>query len=263
MTDVSTVPARIVVPIDDSQDSRRAIPLAKALAEPFDADVQTVTVADPSAVPAADVTLDGDTSDALCSYVTGEPHTIVCMASHGRSGLGRRLIGSTAEDLLRTCPVPVVVVGPNAADRSAVSPRTVVAGLAWPPGPDRLVELLAAWAPAMDTAVHLVHVRSPSAPELYVGRVTGRRAPDHPDLETFSARLRQKNVAVDIHQITGSDPVRALLDIADRTGPRTMFAVETHRDSSGDGHHDVTYQLIRQSPYPVLATTGAGDLPAM
>ncbi len=249
------VPTRVVVPIDDSHASRRALPVAAALAEVFGGELVTVTVADPTAVTDADVVLEGDPAEALRSFVTAEPRTVLCMASHGRSRLGRRLIGSTTEQLLRTCPVPVVVVGPNVEDAAMAAPRTIVAGLAWPPGPDRLVALLGAWAPTLEADVELVHVRSPWAAELYVERTTGRQPPDRPDLDALAERLRDPHIAIGTHPMSATDPVAALIDLAGRAAQPTMIAVDTH-DNVADGHHDVAYQLIRRAACPVLATTG-------
>ena len=233
--------------------------MAEALAEPFVAEVETVTVADPQPLTAAAVTLEGETVGALIHHILDHPGSIVCMSSHGRSGLGRRLIGSTAESLLRTSPVPLVVVGPHVALEHCVVPSTVVAGLAWPPGPDRLVALLAAWIPILHATVDLVHVGTTSAAELYVGRTTGRRSPNQPDLDNYATRLRDGNIAVNVHRVTDHDPARALLKVAGRTTPPTMLAVDTHRGDAVDRHHDVAYQLIRHGPHPVLATTGTRE----
>lgn len=254
MADLSTVPTRVVVPIDDSQESHRALPHAAALAEQFGAVVETVTVADPRDATAADVRLDGDPVEAVTSHVAAGPPTIVVMASHGRSAVGRRLIGSTAEAMLDASPAPVVVIGPHAVERPTTQLDTVVAGLAWSPSPERLVGLLATWAPALGAAVHLVHARSPWAAELYAQQVTGRPAPDRPDVEGVGDRLRAVGVTVEVHEVTTDDPVRGLLDIAERAGPHTMLAVESHRDGRGRG--DVAYQLVRRGHCPVLVTTG-------
>jgi nucleotide-binding universal stress UspA family protein len=43
-------------------------------------------------------------------YVTENGVDLVVMGSHGRSGLGRRLLGSVTSTLLRTANVPVIVV---------------------------------------------------------------------------------------------------------------------------------------------------------
>lgn len=249
------VPDRIVVPIDDSADSRRALPLAQALADAFECDLRTITVADPAAATDADIVLDGDPIDALRQATAATPSAVLCMASHGRSNIGRRLLGSTTEQLLRTAFAPVVVVGPDVPQAAMAAPRTIVAGIAWPPRPDRLIELLEQWAPALGAQVDLVHARSPWPAELYVEQVTGRRAPDQPDLDALADRLRSGHIQVTTHAMTGTDPVAALTRVAEQVTQPAMIAVETHRGAA-DGDQDVAYQLIRHVPFPVLATTG-------
>jgi len=43
---------------------------------------------------------------------------LIVIASHGRTGLGRILFGSTAEAVVRHSPCPVLVVKPPSAEQS-------------------------------------------------------------------------------------------------------------------------------------------------
>ena len=52
---------------------------------------------------------------AIIDYATQQKADLVVVATHGRSGLTHMLLGSVAEKLLRTSPVPVVVVRPPKA----------------------------------------------------------------------------------------------------------------------------------------------------
>ncbi|MBL8858323.1 MAG: universal stress protein [Planctomycetes bacterium] len=49
-------------------------------------------------------------AERICAAVTELKADIVVMASHGRSGLARILLGSIAEGVMRQCPVPTLVV---------------------------------------------------------------------------------------------------------------------------------------------------------
>ena len=53
-------------------------------------------------------------TNALLDYVKREKIDAIVMATHGRSGLTHLLLGSVAEKLLRTSPVPVLVIRPEA-----------------------------------------------------------------------------------------------------------------------------------------------------
>ncbi len=56
----------------------------------------------------------GGAADEIVAYVKKWGGDAVVVSSEGRTGLGRILVGSVAEKLIQTCPVPVVVVGPAA-----------------------------------------------------------------------------------------------------------------------------------------------------
>ena len=134
-------------------------------------------------------------------------------------------------------------------------PRTLLAGVADSPRRSKLLQLLAAWAPLLDARVELAHVRWPSAAELYVTRTTGRLASDRPDLEQLARQLRAEGVPATSQVLPGSDPVAGLLALADRVPPPVLVAVDSHHTGERV-HHDVAYQLIRGSRWPVLATIG-------
>jgi nucleotide-binding universal stress UspA family protein len=137
----------LVLPTDGSEGTAAAAEHAAALAAAFDATVHVVSVADernrfetPSAGLAADAwddreheraeTAAEETAAALPDDVTAEavvvegiPHQAivdyaeesgadaVVMGTHGRTGLDHYLVGSVAEKVVRTSPVPVLTVG--------------------------------------------------------------------------------------------------------------------------------------------------------
>jgi nucleotide-binding universal stress UspA family protein len=254
--DEALVPVTILVPIDGSALSERSVPLAQQLAVRFDAEVRTVTVGIDRHEVAADLVLDGEPAEALLDHLADSDRTLVCMSSHGHGGIRRRLVGSVAEELIRRAPTPVIVTGPQAGHAEVGVPRTLLAGVADSPRRSKLLRLLAAWAPLLGAQVELAHVRLPSAAELYVTRTTGQLAPDRPDLEQLARQLRADGVPATPHTLPGSDPVAGLLALADRVAPPALLAVDSHH--AGERvHHDVAYQLIRGSRWPVLATLGA------
>jgi nucleotide-binding universal stress UspA family protein len=50
---------------------------------------------------------------ALVEYARRNRIDLVVMATHGRTGITHLLLGSTAEKLVRTAPVPVLTVRPT------------------------------------------------------------------------------------------------------------------------------------------------------
>jgi universal stress protein A len=57
-------------------------------------------------------------TSALLEYAKREQVDLIVTATHGRSGLSHLLLGSVAEKLVRTSPVPVLVVRPATKPKS-------------------------------------------------------------------------------------------------------------------------------------------------
>jgi nucleotide-binding universal stress UspA family protein len=127
---------RIVVPLDGSARSERALPIAQAIARRMGAEVRLVEVVPIEELEDAARYLDrcaallrgvetgtevlitqpGRTvAESLARVVGGASESMLCMTSHGRSGLGSAVLGSTAEDVLRRSDRPVLVVGRECA----------------------------------------------------------------------------------------------------------------------------------------------------
>jgi nucleotide-binding universal stress UspA family protein len=56
---------------------------------------------------------DGETLPTLLQQITGNNIDLVVVSTHGRTGLGRVLLGSVAEAIFREAPCPVLTVGPH------------------------------------------------------------------------------------------------------------------------------------------------------
>ncbi len=124
----------IVVPLDGSDFSEQAVPVASALAARRHGRVHLIRVAEPEASAGLDVAMaeaaDRETgapvtwevverihpeqvAEAIDRTVQGIDDAVLCMTAHGRSGLGAALLGSTTEAVLRRIGRPVLVVGPK------------------------------------------------------------------------------------------------------------------------------------------------------
>jgi nucleotide-binding universal stress UspA family protein len=65
-------------------------------------------------IPQEVVVARGETWAELATFIRKNHIDLVVMSTHGRSGVGKALLGSVAETVFRQCPCPVLTVGPKA-----------------------------------------------------------------------------------------------------------------------------------------------------
>jgi nucleotide-binding universal stress UspA family protein len=122
---------RVVVPVDFSAESDRALSIAPVLARWAGAGVELVTAAEP--VDRADigtrlaelaagvgdntswriVESGGPAEAALLAELRRDEKALWCIGSHARGAWSELLIDSVSEDLVRDAHVPVMLVGPH------------------------------------------------------------------------------------------------------------------------------------------------------
>ncbi len=128
---------RILVPLDGSPASAVALPPARTLARATGAEVVLVRAVPASLaarseeaearqtlgrivreLAASDLRVEavvpiGDAAQEILGEVKRRGADLVVMATHGRAGLGRALLGSVAERVLSRSPVPVMLLRPG------------------------------------------------------------------------------------------------------------------------------------------------------
>jgi nucleotide-binding universal stress UspA family protein len=134
--------SRILVPLDGSELAQVALPHAVHLAQLFQAELILLRVAYAAAYPGSDpvaaqravvaesdayltavatslspqgLTLHtsvryGNAAEEIIAFASQEGVALIVMATHGRSGVGRWLLGSTAEKVLRGTTVPILLI---------------------------------------------------------------------------------------------------------------------------------------------------------
>jgi nucleotide-binding universal stress UspA family protein len=100
---------------------------ARPMVDPTDAQVHAVREAERYLAEAKDRAATGGVADAETSVWYGPPveaiveaarfrkADLIVMSSHGRSGLGRLVLGSIAESVLRSTTVPILLIRPGDA----------------------------------------------------------------------------------------------------------------------------------------------------
>ena len=97
---------------------------------------------------------------------------VVCMASHGRGGLGAALLGSITEEVLRKSPRPVLVVGPKFEAQPWRPDGRIVASVDGSAFSEQAVPVAEEWSATLGSQLWLVQVAAPFSgpmPDVVVG----------------------------------------------------------------------------------------------
>jgi nucleotide-binding universal stress UspA family protein len=141
---------KILVPLDGSELAQVALPHAVKMAEIFQAELVLLRVAlapillgaepveaqrlvvaesdaylktvradlQPTGLKLSTEVRYGNAAEEIIAFASQESIGLIVMATHGRSGVGRWLLGSTAEKVLRGTTVPVLLIRADSQQES-------------------------------------------------------------------------------------------------------------------------------------------------
>lgn len=228
--------------------------------------------ADPRVTWSVAATL-GDPAAQILQAVAQQNIALVAMTTHGRGALGRALFGSVADRIVRTSPVPVLLVRPGVpapAPGTAAITRLLVpldgshlAEAALPVATalaQRLaipVQLIRATNAAMTLATLTGSSPFPVAPpaDIYDRLATDLESEATAYLGEVTARLRQEGIAASWEVRDGSP----YAEIANAITPGDLLVMTSH----GRGGvmrwllGSVAEKLVREAPVPVLLVPAA------
>lgn len=263
---------RIVIPLDGSHRAELAVPFAAYVAAMLPADVELVTVSDKAGQVVIDldqamqrslaeaggfistwiksietVVIDGDPASALVDHAADD-RTMIAMATHGRTGLMRKIAGSVAEGVLRTTRSPVMLI------RGANNPANIRL-------PARISKLLVpldmtnASEGSFPVTRQLAEKLNAEVTLLYVG--------DSPDaaayLEKVAGQLSDLKAGVKTVQQTG-DPAKEIINFANSMAePLVVMCSKRTQVESGPIRGSVADSVIRNSHRPVAVVPYSGD----
>lgn len=292
----------IVVPLDGSPFAEQALEPAHQLAHRFRATIELVRVFEPtvptiiaSGAPAIDPRLDQDLRakaktyldavadrerhgadlpvttalldglviETLASHVAARERGLVVMTTHGRTGIGRVVLGGVADGLVRATNVPVLTIR---AKEDATSPTSSRFSRALIPiaGPefgadvaDRTVELFG--TEGVDYVLFhaivplpIIPPAEPMIPDVYPDLDAEKSAANRL-LDAMAGPLRARGAHV-ITQITmDAEPAYAIVDYASKNGI-DFISMATHglRGVKRLMLGSVTDTVLRSASMPVL-----------
>jgi nucleotide-binding universal stress UspA family protein len=286
---------RILWPTDLSQGSEWAFPHAAALADWHDAELHILHVQEPGAATQESFPLSRGTlgnlidsvgsppqpfdlddldlrqeqvdgtapGEDIVSYVEGEEIDLVVMGTHGRRGLQRLLIGSVAEEVLRTAPCPVLTVRAGDEQPSAWNVRNILAPVDFSDASLQAVKHtkeLALTYGAQITLLHAVEeVMYPSAYGLEMADVPGPEVIDR--VENGLAELAREEIGYEhvvVDSAIGYAP-STILDYAEDNDV-DLIVIATHGRSGIERLllGSVTERVVRRASVPVFVVKSFG-----
>ncbi|MBI2866804.1 MAG: universal stress protein [Chloroflexi bacterium] len=201
----------------------------------------------------------GKGAEAIATYATKNQADLVAMSTHGRTGLGRWVLGSVADRVLHTLDIPVLLVRPRKTPAPVLF-NTVVAPLDGSKLAESILPHVQDLAIQLKLKVALLQVL-PTWSELYVGPEVHPYPPDLlKEMETAAKQYLNKTasslgktgLAVEQQVLRGPTALQ-IMSFTQRRG-RCLIAICTHGRSGIQRRvlGSVAEKLVRGSGDPVL-----------
>jgi nucleotide-binding universal stress UspA family protein len=119
----------------------------------------------------------GDVPEVLMEFVRNHGVDLVVVGTSSRGGLGKVLLGSTAEDIIRVAPCPVLTVGPHVTTVASAGVRSIVCATDFSLGSLRAAEFAVSLAHEYQadlTLLHVVEEALTESPDLAIRRTEQR-----------------------------------------------------------------------------------------
>lgn len=258
----------VIVPLDGSTESARALDIALPLARLGDGTLTLVGFAMPSWIrsltadlqaaadalhePELDITVITEVpslpmGEALAAMADREPGTLIVMSTHGR-GRSEALVGSVANSLIRHTAQPVVLVGPE-CEACRFDPHGLVSvSLDETRTSETVIPFVESWAKKFDANVELVTVMEPT---LTRSSIDGFEAASLMRIRR-DLRLPPK-IDVSFEILHDTRPARAIVDrLEDSKAAISAMATRGVEGLARLTNGSVTSSVVRHSPCPVL-----------
>lgn len=206
---------------------------------------RTRALAVPAAPPVGRVVLAGDGTPAeqIVRHAADPAVVALCLSTRASSAVGELVLGSVAEEVVRTAPVPVLLFGPHVPVELGDVKRVLVC-VDGSEHAERAFGTAVDLAPRLHADVFLVQVIEPST-----------AAPPDMTETAYLSRLAARAPALDIAYDTlhSRHPGRAIVEHADRV-PGTLIVLGTHgrRGLRRLVMGSVAMDVVRHAHSPVL-----------
>jgi nucleotide-binding universal stress UspA family protein len=199
--------------------------------------------------------LEGSVAEALLDFAIARKIDLIVVATHGRSGLGKVLMGSVAEKVFRQSPVPVLTIGPHVhqpAHRKA--PRNILVPVDLTAASERALRYAAALSREHKASLTLLHVLSSAV----VKGASDRGAIEKGTNVKLAELMARAAPGVEFSMRVEAGRVETtILEMADRL--KADLLVMGVRPWTGILDRLMwphAYEVVRESPCPVVTVRG-------
>ncbi len=207
--------------------------------------------------------LQGDAAEAIITEADRQPDTLIVMATHGRSGIGRWLLGSVTDKVVRHANHPTLVIRAREdADGTPATIGEVILPLDGSPIAEAAVPHAVEISKMLRVGISLVRAVSPMShtdafveyvPDGYERLVEEAREGAEEYLDAVAARIRDQGVSEVRTEASIGNAASAIVDLA-READDPLVVMATH-GRSGVGRWvlgSVADRVVRHGPGPVL-----------
>lgn len=205
-------------------------------------------------IPRESILVHGNIASVLSKIVQEREISMVAAVTHGRRGLKRFVLGSVAEEIIRTCPCPVLTVGPHL---HADAPRkTTIRHILYP------TDLSEHSLAAVQCALWLAREYTAALTILHVGTPQGTESVQ--SLQNLLRNEVQKRLGpisnlsvVPEFAIVSGEPANAVLQYARRHGA-DMIVLGVRKAPAWTAHRlgNIVYKVLAEAECPVLTLRG-------
>ncbi|MGY6501889.1 MAG: universal stress protein [Acidimicrobiales bacterium] len=230
----------MIVPLDGSDHADRALRPAIEVARRLDASVVLLRAIHPDDVDVAEAELSERVSTheppspeividtmngpvgAIATTVEQRPNSLVCMTTHGRSGLTRALLGSVAEETIREVDVPFLLVGPGYVPGTGLG-TSVIVPVDGSHRSEAVLPVAADWSQMLGVALWIVTAVDTAEIER-VGTETGDLA-EGAYVQRLAQALPHGEIPTNWDVLHSADPAKAITEFVEaRDGGLVVMA---------------------------------------
>ena len=209
------------------------------------------------------IVLEGDPAQAIIDRADERANTLIVMATHGRSGIGRWLLGSVTDTVVRHARQPTLVIrAREEPSPSAALLKSILLPLDGSGTAEAAIPHAVEMAKALDIGIKMLHATSllpyatsnpDESPDLFNHWIEQRQTAAHEYLNGVVKRIRAEGVRDVSEETFAGDAGASILDELSGLGDR-LVVMATH-GRSGVGRWvlgSVTDRVVRHSHGPVL-----------